>query len=210
MRRLALAAIVLATALLTACGGSDEAAEAPAAEPDAAASPAPAEPAATEPAAAEPATATTTAQPATAECSREDFPSQGANHVEGLPSDFEYNSFPATSGPHAASWVIWNPYTDPLPELNLVHNLEHGGIVVQFGPGVPEADLQAVSEWYIEDPVALILAPLPELGDRIAATAWTHLLTCDGFDEEAFTAFRDEFRFNGPEAIPPGNLQPGM
>ena len=141
---------------------------------------------------------------------REDFPSQGQNHVDELPGDFEYNSFPATSGPHAAEWVIWNAYSEPLPALNLVHNLEHGGIVVQFGPDLPEEDLQAVAEWYLEDPVALVLAPQPELEDRIALTAWTHLMTCDGFDVEEFTAFRDEFRFNGPEAIPPENLQPGM
>ncbi len=70
--------------------------------------------------------------------------------------------------------------------------------------------MQAVAEWYLEDPVALVLAPLPELEGRIALTAWTHLMTCDGFDVEEFTAFRDEFRFNGPEAIRPESLQPGM
>ena len=199
-----LLAIGMAVAALAACGSSEEAAGPPA--PEATTGPATTEPPTTDPA------ATTAAEiaPATATCSREDFPSQGMNHVDELPGDFEYNSFPATSGPHAADWVIWNAYSQPLPALNLVHNLEHGGIVVQFGPDLPEEDLQAVAEWYLEDPVALVLAPQPELEDRIALTAWTHLMTCDGFDVEEFTAFRDEFRFNGPEAIPPENLQPGM
>jgi hypothetical protein len=207
VRRLAAIALVAAAALLAACGGSDDAAG-PAAAPPAP----PAETGTTEPAApaTDPAATGATEAVATATCSAEDFPSQGANHVDELPEDFEYNSFPATSGPHAPEWVIWNAYSEPLPALNLVHNLEHGGIVVQFGPDVPETDLQAIAEWYLEDPVALVLSPLPELQDRVALAAWTHLLTCDGFDSEPFAAFRDEFRFNGPEAIPPENLQPGM
>jgi hypothetical protein len=197
-----LATIALAALLLAACGGSEQAVEAPPASPATTSLPA-------EATGTAPATAAPNDPAAAVTCTREEFPSQGANHVEELPEGFEYNSFPATSGPHSAP-VIWNAYADPLPAVNLVHNLEHGGIVVQFGPDVPEEDLQAVAEWYLADPVALVLAPLPELGDSIAATAWTHLLTCDGFDAEAFTAFRDELRFNGPEAIPAENLQPGM
>jgi Protein of unknown function (DUF3105) len=201
-RRLAPATIVLAAALLAACGGSKQAAETPAPV-------APATTAADAPS-AEPGTTADAGQTgAAAGCTREEFPSQGRNHVQTLPEGFEYNSFPATSGPHAAP-VIWNAYTEPLPAVNLVHNLEHGGIVVQFGPDVPEDDLRAVVDWYVADPVGLVLAPLPELGDKIAVAAWTHLLTCDGFDEEEFTSFRDELRFRGPELIPPQNLQPGM
>ena len=202
MRRPVAIALAVVATVLGACGGSTSEAEAPA----------PAPPASTEPetVTSAPETAAATESVPTATCSREEFPSQGQNHVDELPDDFEYNSFPATSGPHAAEWVIWNAYSQQLPALNLVHNLEHGGIVVQFGPDLPEEDLQAVAEWYLEDPVALVLAPLPELEDRIALTAWTRLITCDGFDLEEFTAFRDEFRFNGPEAIPPENLQPGM
>jgi hypothetical protein len=202
VRRHAVIALAVIATLLAACGGSDQEAAPHVAVPSAS----------TEPSASTAAAATTagTESVPTATCSREDFPSQGSNHVDELPDGFAYNSFPATSGPHAAEWVIWNAYSAPLPALNLVHNLEHGGIVVQFGPDLPEEDLQAVAEWYLEDPVALVLAPQPELEDRIALTAWTHLMTCDGFDVEEFTGFRDEFRFNGPEAIPPENLQPGM
>jgi hypothetical protein len=130
--------------------------------------------------------------------------------VEELPAGFEYNSFPPTSGPHAASPVPWNAYPEPLPQLNLVHNLEHGGIVVQFGLEIGDEAVQKLAEWYLDSPPGIVLAPLPELGATVVATAWQHLLTCDGVDEEQLTAFRDEFRFRGPERIPPSQMQVGM
>jgi uncharacterized protein DUF3105 len=200
-RRVALATIILAAVLLAACGGSEQGAE-----PPASVAPATSTAGTTT---SEPGTTAGAGQTGAAGCTREEFPSQGRNHVQTLPEGFEYNSFPATSGPHAAP-VIWNAYTDPLPAVNLVHNLEHGGIVVQFGCDVAEDDLQAIVDWYVADPVGLVIAPLPALRGKIAVSAWTHLLTCDGFDNEQFTSFRDDFRFRGPELIPPQNLQPGM
>jgi hypothetical protein len=185
----------LALVLLAGCGGgSTDTAPEPA--------PAPTPPATTE--AALPQT-----EGAPVECTEEEFPDQGAEHFEAPPLDFEYNSFPATSGPHAHQTIIWDIYTEPLPEFNLVHNLEHGGIVVQFGESVSADDVEALFGWYVGSPDGLVVAPLPELGDKVAATAWQHLLTCTGFDEGALTAFRDAYRFNGPEKIPPEAMRPG-
>jgi hypothetical protein len=117
---------------------------------------------------------------------------------------------PPTSGPHHPQWAIWNIYTEPIQQLYLVHNLEHGGIVVQYGSGIGEDELQEITDWYSADPDAIVVAPLPELGDSVGLTAWTHLLTCSGFDDAAWTAFRDEYRFNGPELIPRDFLKPGL
>ena len=189
----------IAVALLAGCGGgsTDTAAEAPPPPP----------PPQTQAATTEAAPPQTEAAPV--ECTEEEFPSQGAEHFSEPPLGFEYNSFPATSGPHANETIIWDIYTVPLPEFNLVHNLEHGGIVVQFGEGVSADDVEALFEWYVPSPNGLVVAPLPELGANVAATAWQHLLTCNGFDEQALTAFRDAYRFNGPEKIPSEALAPG-
>ena len=35
------------------------------------------------------------------------------------------------------------------------------------------------------------------------------LAECTQFDENAFESFRDAYRFQGPERIPPESLQPG-
>ena len=78
-------------------------------------------------------------------CTRETFEVQEARHVEKLPEGFEYNSVPATSGPHQAqplAPVVWGVYDDPLEQIKVVHNLEHGGVIVQYGPDVPPATVQ--------------------------------------------------------------------
>ena len=52
-------------------------------------------------------------------------------------------------------------------------------------------------------------APLPQLGEKVAATAWTHITTCTGCDEAAISRFRDEYRARGPEGFPLDALKPG-
>ena len=72
-------------------------------------------------------------------CTRETFESQGQRHVETLPKGFKYNSVPATSGPHQPqplAPIVWGVYDEPVEEIKVVHNLEHGGVIVQYGPEV--------------------------------------------------------------------------
>jgi hypothetical protein len=202
MRRTRLFTTLLLVAALVGCGGSDKAAE-------------PGEPSPVESVPTVEGPPTDTADEPSAEppvsgsCAEEELADQGADHVGTVPEGFEYNSFPATSGPHSDT-VIWSAYAEPLPEINVLHNLEHGGIAVQYGTGMPAEQVQAITEWYLASPDGIVLAPLPELGTNVALTAWRHLLTCDAFDEASFSAFRDTYRFNGPEAIPPDLLKPGM
>ena len=133
----------------------------------------------------------------------------------------EWNSFPPTSGPHYGQWVIWGAYDQPVRLAESVHNLEHGGIVIFYGDDVPAEEVEKLSGFWREDPVAMLLAPLPRLGNKIAVTAWYTpnpgeangngiLAECTRFNEGAFKAFRDAYRFKGPERIPPESLQPGM
>ena len=72
------------------------------------------------------------------DCTLETFDALEASHVEELPDGYEYNSVPATSGLHNATPAIWNLYDQPVPEINSVHNLEHGGVLVQYGSEVPQ------------------------------------------------------------------------
>lgn len=157
---------------------------------------------------------------AAAGCTRETFPSQGRNHVNELAEDFEYSSAPATSGPHQGqpdAPAVWSTYDVPVPQIKVVHNLEHGGVVVQYGPEVPESELNKILAWYREDPNGLLVAPLPPevveqdpaLADRITLTAWTQLQVCERFDEEAVSDFVDLYRGAGPEPFPVEALQPG-
>lgn len=136
----------------------------------------------------------------------------------------EWNSFPPTSGPHFGQWVIWGEYDEPVRLAQAVHNLEHGGIVMYYGSDVPAEEVAQLRNFYRSDPAGMLLSPLPRLGDKIALTAWYAptegdevlvdesqgiLAECTDFDENAFEAFRDAYRFQGPERIPGESLQPG-
>ena len=151
-------------------------------------------------------------------CVRQDVPNtQGARHREELAEGFEYNSTPATSGPHYPVPAIWNVYEQPVPEIRLVHNLEHGGVVVQYGEEVPPGTVQQIVDWYAEDFNGMIVAPLSEdaparLADKITLTSWTHLATCTAFHEDSFSDFRDDYRGpdgDAPEKFPLEDLTPG-
>ena len=160
-------------------------------------------------------------------CTFETFPPMGRQHVNKLSPGFQYNSFPPTSGPHyppgPKAPTVWNIYDSPVDEVALVHNLEHGGVVVQYGSKVPQATVALIAQWYQASPLGMVVAPLPALADmhatapanaesRVFLTAWTHVATCTGFDEDAFSKFRDAYRGPGgdaPEKFPLEALQPG-
>ena len=160
-------------------------------------------------------------------CVRQTFPPMGRQHVDSVRSGFQYNSFPPTSGPHyppgPKAPAVWNVYDSPVDELALVHNLEHGGIVVQYGSKVPQQTVQQIVDWYSKSPLGLVVAPLPPASEiqakapagyenKIFLTAWTHLATCTTFDEGAFEHFRDDYRGpdgDAPEKFPLSALQPG-
>ena len=153
-------------------------------------------------------------------CQRQTFPALEASHVQELPNDYEYNSIPATSGLHNPQTAIWNLYDEPVPQINSTHNLEHGGVLVQYGSEVPQGAVVRIGDWYQQDTNGLIVAPLaeeleeerPELADKVVLTSWTHMMTCSDFDEGAFDDFIDDYRGpqgDAPEKFPLDSLVQG-
>ncbi len=148
-------------------------------------------------------------------CQYRKFPAQPrAPHYQTLnpnpaPS---WNSFPPTSGRHYYIPLVFGIYTDVVPEIRLVHNLEHGAVILQYGDKVPPAQVQQITSWYQKDANALVVAPLPKLGDKVALTAWTDWTECTGFKPKAANAFRKAFRYHAPEsgAFPKSSLEPGQ
>jgi hypothetical protein len=159
-------------------------------------------------------------------CTIQVVPAAVGNHTaaENATSDPKWNTNPPTSGPHYGIPAVYGEYDTPLKLAQVVHNLEHGAVYILYGPDVPDATVAELRDFYAEDRTAMLLAPLPSLGDEIALGAWTvpddfkpggsngtaYLAKCKTFDEGAFSTFRDELRFKGPERFPPDRLQPGM
>ncbi|MCS7007563.1 MAG: DUF3105 domain-containing protein [Gaiellaceae bacterium] len=130
----------------------------------------------------------------------------------------EWNTDPPTTGPHYAIPAIFGIYEEPLQIARVVHNLEHGGVFILYGPEVPEAVVDALRDFYDENSTGTIMAPYAKLGNEFALGAWVvheegangYLAKCRSFDEGAASAFLDAFQFRGPERFDPSQLQPGM
>ena len=70
-------------------------------------------------------------------------------------------------------------HTRPIARELQIHNLEDGGVMVQYGCECPDLveKLKAIVVRYDRQ---VILAPYPGLKSKIALTAWTRI---DAFDE---------------------------
>ncbi len=122
------------------------------------------------------------------------LPSQGNRHLQSLTEPHEpYNSDPPTSGPHVSWLAPWGVHTRPIPPELQVHNLEDGGVLVQYSCTCPELveQLRGVVTRYDR---FVILAPYPRMSSRIALTAWTRLETLDEFDEQRIRRFIEAYR----------------
>jgi uncharacterized protein DUF3105 len=143
--------------------------------------------------------------------------------VPTLETKPKWNSSPPTSGPHYGVPAVWGSYDEQVPLVQTVHNLEHGGVVIHYGPGVPRSEVDAIREWYSEDPNGLVISPLSTNKNKITLSAWTApdassgtrdrgrgwLATGTKFDKGAFDAFIEAHRYKGPERLLPEQLAPG-
>ena len=145
-----------------------------------------------------------------ADCVDTQYKDQGREHTQNLGAKIAYNSYPPTSGTHFYDPARWGNYPTQVSLVQEIHNLEHGGIVIQYGDRVPAADRDKLNAYYDKDPVGILMAPLPRIGTRIAVTAWTHLMVCQKVDTKAFDTFKKKYRFKGPEKIPADQMQPGQ
>src|SRR5262249_22188526 len=70
---------------------------------------------------------------ATADLPGRKMADQGNHHLQTVSDPHEpYNSDPPTSGPHLPYIAPWGVHTRPIPRELQVHNLEDGGVMVQY------------------------------------------------------------------------------
>jgi hypothetical protein len=123
-------------------------------------------------------------------------PDQGNRHIQTINETIPpYNSEPPTSGPHLPYVAPWGIHTEPIPRQLQVHNLEDGGVMVQYNcpDACPDlvAKLKVIVAAYEHQ---VILAPYPGMRTRIALTAWTRLDAFDELDERRVRRFITAYR----------------
>lgn len=134
--------------------------------------------------------------------------------VSGVP----YSSIPATSGPHWNTPANWGVYSTPQNESQLLHNLEHGGVVIWYQPDqLDEQQLSELADYVrtqassgISGRFKFILSPWSgeDFGHPIAVTSWRNLLYLDSVDLGAIGDFVSAHYGQSPE--PNGGPGPGQ
>lgn len=128
--------------------------------------------------------------------------SQGKDHVSG---DVDYERVPPTSGLHAGSTVRPGFYESPQQYEELVHNLEHGHVVIYYDPAAltneSESSLKQFAAAHDDGWAAVVVVPNPEDDPDapFVLTAWTKKLEMDDYDPEVVRAFLAEYIGRGPE-----------
>jgi hypothetical protein len=135
---------------------------------------------------------------------------EGAGHDEKEFTPADYKTNPPTSGAHDPEWYddgVYEPGTTEKLGM-LVHTLEHGRINVQYRKGTPAADVAKLEALLAEQNDGyhmLLYENTTGMEPQIAATAWTHSLTCDEMNDKVFDAirtFKARYIDKGPETVP--------
>jgi hypothetical protein len=130
-------------------------------------------------------------------------PEEGKQHVEAG-TKLDYDTAPPTSGDHYDTPADFGFYTSPIAPEALVHNLEHGQIVIWYRPDAPQGVVDDIDRLTGQDPTATVAAPyqgVPE-GANFSVTAWRASMDCELVSQELVDRFRTRFQGRGPERVP--------
>ena len=141
----------------------------------------------------------------------------GRAHIPEGQQGTGYTSVPATSGQHwssANSPGPWGVYTTAQPQEVMIHNMEHGGIVIWYQSSL-DADGVAALTTFVQQQISqaqfkVILTPWSgvDFGHPIAVTAWDWLLYLDTPDLDKIRSFLNAHYGQSPEPFG-GPGQPG-
>jgi hypothetical protein len=113
------------------------------------------------------------------------FPSDHSE-VPTLQTPVTWTTFPPASGEHWRSPAIWGFYRNAINPRQVVHNEEHGGVVLWWGPQTPASTIDKLEQFYQEKPDSMFgtmlsnahpgityrTTGLHALGSKVAITAW--------------------------------------
>lgn len=129
----------------------------------------------------------------------EEFESEGSTHTSDVNEKVEYENNPPHSGDHYQVPIPWGLYDTEQTDVETVHNLEHGHIVMTH-KGLSDKQEQELLDDARVDPYHLVVFPRkknPKKG--VYYTAWTAQLYCETPSEAALQYMIDTYQDQGPE-----------
>jgi hypothetical protein len=109
-------------------------------------------------------------------------------HVE---TPVTYPQTPPAGGDHHPAWLNCGVYTEPQPNENAVHSLEHGAIWVTYDPSLPAEELDLLKTKLPS--TFVILSPFEGLPSPIVLSGWNTQLQVDEASDERIAEYFEEF-----------------
>jgi hypothetical protein len=134
-------------------------------------------------------------------------PIEGDRQHEPQGASIPYHNRPPSSGNHYDQPAGYGMFTREIPAGNLVHTLEHGGIVVYYRPDLcDQACLGQLQQAHDGAPksqrygvVKMAVAPWSDMDQAVTAAAWGWIDGMDQPDVQRIVAFYREHVDRGPE-----------
>ncbi|MFA4871661.1 MAG: DUF3105 domain-containing protein [Patescibacteria group bacterium] len=140
-------------------------------------------------------------QPGGQEWPGQAHPILGVQHISVGASHPAYNSNPPTSGWHYAQPANWGVYQTELPDEQVVHNLEHGGVWISYKE-IDDATKVALEKIGRANS-QIIVTPRRANDAHIALASWGRLQKLEQFDETAIMNFIKANKNRSPEPFGP-------
>lgn len=128
----------------------------------------------------------------------------GRQHVEE--KSYSSSQLP-TSGPHASP-VKWGVYESEQRDDQLIHNMEHGGIVVTYKPGISDTELSQLTRLlgspFSEPkfaPTKIVLAPRSKNQSQIVLSSWRRSQSLETYNKETIIMYVKRNLGKSPEPL---------
>ncbi|MCB9136699.1 MAG: DUF3105 domain-containing protein [Anaerolineales bacterium] len=145
----------------------------------------------------------------------EDIPLASREHIqEGMAAN-DWTSDPPTSGQHYGTWAPAGFYPDVIADEYLVHDMEHGYVIIYYNCALVEdcdafkTEIEAAMADAGNDPdthtVKIIAVPRENMNNPITYASWGHLYKAETFVPEELVSYVHFYRSNSTYA-PEWNL----
>jgi hypothetical protein len=130
------------------------------------------------------------------------------NHVQGA---VDYPQDPPVGGDHNGAWLNCAAYDEPVPNENVVHDLEHGAVSIAYQPDLRQDQVDTLRA--LASQTFVLVSPYPGLDAPVVASSWGRQIRLQDAGDERLQAFIRAFRQgpNTPELGAPctGGITPG-
>jgi hypothetical protein len=109
-----------------------------------------------------------------------------------LVENASYDRSPPTNGDHDPLWQNCGFYDEPVDDATAVHSLDHGVVWITYSPDLAAEEVETLRRYGTEPYV--IISPYPQQEAPVIATSWRIQLELDGADDPRLRQFVDDFR----------------